>query len=59
MDGISWWYIMKPASSYHPGIANAVMTDGSVKAVKETVNQTAWMSLSTRAGSEVVSSDAY
>jgi prepilin-type N-terminal cleavage/methylation domain-containing protein len=55
----SWWYIMKPASSYHPGIANAVMCDGSVHAFKETVNQTVWMGLSTRNGGEVISSDSY
>ncbi|WZO97561.1 DUF1559 domain-containing protein [Isosphaeraceae bacterium EP7] len=59
MDDVSWWYIMKPASSYHPGIATAAMADGSVKAVKETINQQVWMGLSTRAGGEVISSDAY
>ncbi len=59
MDNVSWWYIMKPASSYHPGVANAVMADGSVKAFKETVSQMIWMGLSTRAGSEVISADAY
>ncbi len=59
MDSISWWYIMKPASSYHPGIANAVMCDGSVKNFKESVNPQVWMALGTRAGSEVISSDAY
>jgi hypothetical protein len=50
---------MKPASSYHPGIVNAVMGDGSVKAIKETIAQATWMSLSTRAGGEVLSSDSY
>ena len=55
----SWWYIMKPACSYHPGIANASMCDGSVHAFKESVNANAWMGLSTRAGGEVISSDAY
>jgi len=58
MDDQSWWYIMKPASSYHPGGANAVMADGSVKFFKESVNRIPWMALSTRAGGEVVSSDS-
>jgi prepilin-type N-terminal cleavage/methylation domain-containing protein/prepilin-type processing-associated H-X9-DG protein len=58
MDGISWWYIMKPASSYHPGIANAAMADGSVKAFKETVNPTVWLGVGTRGGGEVISSDS-
>jgi prepilin-type processing-associated H-X9-DG protein len=59
MDNVSWWYIMKPSSSYHPGGANAVMSDGSVKFFKETVSRPVWMALSTRAGSEVISADSY
>jgi prepilin-type N-terminal cleavage/methylation domain-containing protein len=59
MDSVDWWFIMKPASSYHPGIVNGVMCDGSVKAFKESVNPTVWMALGTRAGGEVISSDAY
>jgi prepilin-type N-terminal cleavage/methylation domain-containing protein/prepilin-type processing-associated H-X9-DG protein len=59
MDGVSWWYILKPSSSYHPGVANAVMCDGSVKAFKESVNRNTWMALGTRAGGEVISSDSY
>ncbi len=59
LSTVSWWYIMKPASSYHPGIANAALADGSVKAFKETINQTIWMGLSTRAGGEVMSADAF
>jgi prepilin-type N-terminal cleavage/methylation domain-containing protein/prepilin-type processing-associated H-X9-DG protein len=59
MESVSWWYIMKPASSYHPGVANAAMCDGSVKAFKESVSRTVWMALGTRAGGEVISSDAY
>ena len=30
----SWWYIMKPASSYHPGGVNAAMGDGSVEVLQ-------------------------
>jgi len=58
-ENTSWWYIMKPASSYHPGIVNAALADGSVRAFKETVSQPVWMGLSTRAGNEVISSDSY
>ncbi|WP_235963900.1 DUF1559 domain-containing protein [Tautonia rosea] len=54
-----WWFIMKPASSYHPGGANAVMADGSVKFFKESVAWPTWMALSTRVGGEVVSADQY
>ncbi len=59
MDGISWWYIMKPASSYHPSVVNAAMCDGSVRVAKESVSQVIWMALGTRAGSEVISADSY
>jgi prepilin-type N-terminal cleavage/methylation domain-containing protein/prepilin-type processing-associated H-X9-DG protein len=47
------------AASNHPGGANFLMTDGSVKYIKNTVNQLTYMSLGTRNGGEVVSSDAY
>jgi prepilin-type N-terminal cleavage/methylation domain-containing protein/prepilin-type processing-associated H-X9-DG protein len=59
MDSISWWYIMKPASSYHPGGANVVMCDGSVRFAKESVSRTVWLGLASRAGGEVLSADAY
>jgi prepilin-type N-terminal cleavage/methylation domain-containing protein/prepilin-type processing-associated H-X9-DG protein len=59
MDSISWWYIMKPASSYHPGGANAVLCDGSVRFFKESVSRQVWLGLSTRAGGEVISADSY
>jgi prepilin-type processing-associated H-X9-DG protein len=51
--------MLKPASSYHPGVVNAALADGSVKAVKETINRPVWMALSTRAGGEVVNANAY
>jgi hypothetical protein len=36
-----------------------MMADGSVRAVKGTVNQQVWWGLGTRGGGEVVSSDSY
>jgi prepilin-type processing-associated H-X9-DG protein len=50
---------MKPASSYHPGTVNAALADGSVRNFKESVALNVWMALGTRAGGEVISSDAY
>jgi prepilin-type N-terminal cleavage/methylation domain-containing protein/prepilin-type processing-associated H-X9-DG protein len=47
------------ASSRHPGVVNALFADGSVKAVKQTVNPAVWRALGTKAGAEVVSSDDY
>ena len=46
------------ASSLHPGGVNLCMSDGSVRFIKDTVNQVSWWALGTRAGGEVVSADA-
>src|SRR5262249_7791805 len=42
------------ACSQHPGGVNVCMADGSVKFVKDTVNQQTWWSLGTRARGEVL-----
>jgi prepilin-type N-terminal cleavage/methylation domain-containing protein len=47
------------AASRHPGIVNVGMMDGSVRAIKSTVNTATWWALSTMAGSEVISADSY
>ena len=48
-----------PPSSRHPGGVNVMMGDGSVRFIKSTVSLPTWRALGTRAGGEVVSSDAY
>jgi len=45
--------------SFHPGGANFLMGDGSVKYIKNSINQFTFMALGTRNGDEVISSDAY
>jgi prepilin-type N-terminal cleavage/methylation domain-containing protein len=47
------------ANSYHPGIVNMLACDGSVKAIKSSINVATWWALGSRAGSEVLSSDQY
>jgi prepilin-type N-terminal cleavage/methylation domain-containing protein/prepilin-type processing-associated H-X9-DG protein len=47
------------ASSRHPGGANMLLADGSVRFVKSSVSPQTWWALGTRAGGEVVSSDSY
>ncbi|WP_165070775.1 DUF1559 domain-containing protein [Paludisphaera rhizosphaerae] len=47
------------ASSYHSGGVNTLMGDGSVKFLKNSISPAVYMALATRAGGEVVSSDAY
>jgi prepilin-type processing-associated H-X9-DG protein len=47
------------ARSFHPGGVNVSFCDGSVRFIKSSTNLTVWRALGTRAGGEVVSSDAY
>jgi prepilin-type N-terminal cleavage/methylation domain-containing protein/prepilin-type processing-associated H-X9-DG protein len=46
-------------TSNHPGGVNVGFADGSVKFIKDTINQQTWWAIGTKAGGEVVSSDAY
>ena len=47
------------ARSYHAGGVNGLLSDGSVKFFKNTVSVPTWRALSTSAGAEVVSADAF
>ena len=51
--------VFSNAQSNHSGGVNALFADGSVKFVKDSIDMRMWMALGTRAGGEVVSSDAY
>ena len=51
--------IFSNAQSNHSGGVNVLFADGSVKFVKDSIDMRMWMALGTRAGGEVVSSDAY
>jgi len=46
-------------SSNHPGGVNVVYADGSVRFLKDTINQMTWIALGSRDGSEVISSDSF
>jgi prepilin-type processing-associated H-X9-DG protein len=47
------------AASNHPGGANVLFSDGSVRFIKDSIDRMTWWKLGTKAGSEVVSADAY
>jgi prepilin-type N-terminal cleavage/methylation domain-containing protein len=51
--------VFSNADSYHPGGVNTLMSDGSCKFIKDSINQRTWWALGTRALSEVVSADSY
>src|SRR5262249_29783344 len=60
MNGGASKYITEiGASSRHPGGVNVAFLDGSVKFVKDSVNQNTWWAVATMAGGEVISSDSY
>ena len=46
-------------SSNHPGGANVLLTDGSVRFMKDSVARLTWWALGTRNGGEVISADSY
>jgi len=47
------------ARSRHSGGVNTLMADGSVKFIKDSINQTTWWALGSKGGGEVVSADSY
>jgi prepilin-type processing-associated H-X9-DG protein len=52
-------HTMIGASSNHPGGVNVLFLDGSVKFVKDSVNQVTWWAVATKNNGEVVSADSY
>ena len=47
------------ARSFHPGGVNTLFGDGSVKFIKDSINQLTWWAIGTKNGGEVVSADAF
>ena len=47
------------ADSYHPGGVNTLMADGSVRFIKNSINQLTWFALGTKANGEVISADQF
>ena len=48
-----WWRAVSPASSMHSGGVNVVMCDGSTRFVADTIDQTTWTAVGTRASREI------
>lgn len=45
--------------SLHPGGANVLLGDGSVRFIKQSINLLTWQALSSRSGGEVISADSF
>ncbi|WP_435010691.1 DUF1559 domain-containing protein [Tundrisphaera lichenicola] len=45
--------------SWHPGGVNFLFADGSVRFIKNTINEATYQALATRSGGEVISADQY
>lgn len=52
-------YAALTADSYHPGGVNILLGDGSVRFAKNSIDGMSWRALSTIAGGEVISGDAF
>jgi prepilin-type N-terminal cleavage/methylation domain-containing protein/prepilin-type processing-associated H-X9-DG protein len=55
----NWLSLNITARSYHPGGVNALVCDGHVQFIKNTISVPIWQSLGSRNGGEIVSSDSY
>ncbi|MCD4727416.1 MAG: DUF1559 domain-containing protein [Pirellulales bacterium] len=47
------------ARSYHPGVVNALLADGSTRTISDSVALPVWRALGTRAGDEVISGSSF
>ncbi len=47
------------ARSYHPGVVNVVLMDGSVRSVSDSIRLDIWRGLSTRNGREVIQANSF
>jgi hypothetical protein len=50
-------YAAVTSRSYHPGCVNALLMDGSVRTVSNSVSQDVWRALGTRAAGDLVQGD--
>ena len=67
LDDLKVWYTYPQMATYgqlgfrshHPGGANFVFGDGSVRFLKESINPATYRAIGTKARREVVSADSY
>ena len=52
------YYTIVGASSNHPGGTNVGFIDGSVRFLKDSISQTTWWAVASKAGGEVISADS-
>ena len=52
-----WSTYVTAARSYHPGIVNVALTDGSVRSISDAINHSLWQALSSIASHEIIAED--
>jgi prepilin-type N-terminal cleavage/methylation domain-containing protein len=58
-NGLTWNGVAMTASSRHRGVVHLLLGDGSVRAVKDSVDAAVWKALGTIAGGETIPGDSY
>ena len=48
------WGVIHTASSRHPGVVNVLFCDGTVKAIKSSINLNTWWAVGTKSGGEII-----
>ena len=51
--------VLSNADSYHSGGVNTLLADGSVRFIKDSINQRLWWSLGTKSSGEVIAADSF
>jgi prepilin-type processing-associated H-X9-DG protein len=51
--------VFSEADSFHSGGVNTLMTDGSVRFIKDSINQQTWFALGTKANGKVIDASSY
>lgn len=46
----SWWKLVSPSNSYHSGVVNVAMVDGSVQVIDSGIDPDVWTNMGTRDG---------
>ncbi|RIK87749.1 MAG: prepilin-type cleavage/methylation domain-containing protein [Planctomycetota bacterium] len=52
--GDCWWQLVSPANSYHAGVTNVAMCDGSVQSIADGIDADVWLDYGIRDGNQAI-----